>query len=120
MKWNEEIRPKDRVYSEDLAIKLIGKYTPHELSLMKHENIRMAIKEKLSPTTIKECTFEACGYCFKNSDKCEDCKLYAKMGFECWYLDEFSNMENACTIDAFAIFHKEWCEQLGLWQEDWE
>ena len=129
MKWNDEIREigtDDGVYSRKLAEQLFidNKYTAHELSLMKQENIRMYFKEGIEEDkiNIKLDLRKRCGYCFEartviagGGRHCDFCPIQ-----HCMDNIELDAMMSAKSFEEIADAHKAWCIELGLWKGDWE
>lgn len=133
MKWHNEIRGaicggSDRIYDSAEAEELFDSkaYNRRELSLMKQENIRMALANGLPLKLIKGAMQTPCGYCFSNNlvvvkdEDCEGCKLFKDMnGAPCDILASWNRMLKAETISDFADNHKEWCKVLGIWSKRW-
>jgi len=123
MKWNNRIRNNiDEIYSVDKARELyrLEQFGSRKLSLMKQENIRMAIKEKYDIDDILGIVISKCGYCFKQGYNCESCSLYKKYNEYCTKLISYEKMLYAKTIKTFAKWHKIWCQELGIWNKNWE
>lgn len=93
-----------------------------KLSLMKQENIRIAIKNNASLSDLKAAIHQRCGYCFKYQDdsSCQSCPLVKKIGTICTEDIYWEKMKKVKTIKEFAAAHKSWCKKLGLWQEGWK
>lgn len=123
MKLNKQITSEsEKIYDEIVARKLYlsKEYGHRQLSLMKQENIRIAIKKGISLSDLYDSSAEFCGYCFKYLDegkiiRCRKCPFY-KDGMNCY---NYSNLEKVTTIKKFADLHKRWCKKLKLWNNNW-
>lgn len=129
MKLNKEICNEfaksgyKKIYNLDKARRLFkeGKFTYRQLSLMKQENIRVMGKGNATLRDLKLALEKKCGYCFRYD--CWDkytCPLYKKNNVCCAELPFAEHMVRASTKKEFLMFHKLWCQELGLWKKSWE
>jgi hypothetical protein len=122
MRLNKCIVSKDKpVYDCAKASQLFEsrKYGYRKLSLMKQENIRVALKtNKFRLKVIKDAVKKECGYCFKFD--CDDCTLPINWTTSCIKIIEYSGVRDAKTKKDFALHHKNWCKKLGLWKKGWK
>ena len=125
MKMHDEIRNKEAndstiIYDAYKAKRLFkkGKHTPRQLSIMKQENIRIALKTKRFTTwDIWWVLNTLCGYCFVYLNpygSCVNCPLHKKNKKKCVHLPEHSKMNWARTKEEFLEAHIAWCRRLGL------
>ncbi len=109
----------DRDKSEDLFDS--GKISYRKLSLMKQENIRVALgNPKITLEVICNALGKYCGYCFKFSrnGRCIGCLIYKKQGkHQCSGI--IGHIGNSKDKKKFAEKHREWCEKIGLWKKEW-
>lgn len=142
MKWNDNIRTlkkkkfdKKNVEIYDLVkvLKLKLKVsesklkeeecpTLREFSLMKQENIRMALLErkKYRLMDMRSSVELQCGFCTNYITRgCDGCPIIELVGRKCYYLNGYSKMCHAKTYNKFAEAHKAWCIMIGLWEEGW-
>lgn len=138
MRWNNIIRntkkenkrgfgsDKYLIYNSFKAFDLFKKgYSRKRLSLMKQENIRMALKTN-HPSALEVHT-DLCGFCFEEDclsmtkRSCSDCEL-TRTKTRCnqsGFYDIMSSASAHDDTDRFAKAHKAWCKQLGLWRKGW-
>jgi hypothetical protein len=122
MKWHKEITSKKNpVYSVYKAKCLRKTRRPRTLSRWKQENIRIALKRKMSLNEIHLAVGGWCGFCFDVEwNNCHKCPLHKRVGKNCFALSEHGEIEDAETHEEFAKAHKAWCKKLGLWGKGWE
>jgi len=133
MRWNKQILSIDcipkyvKIYDVDKANELydLKKYKYHSLSMMKQENIRMALKDtSFKLQEIKEAAVMFCGYCFEFREiNCTNCELFNLENNDfgaCYNSEWHEKMRKARTKKLFAKYHKSWCEELGIWNKNWE
>ena len=125
MKMHDEIRNKEAndftmIYDAHKARRLFeeGKHTPRQLSIMKQENIRIALKTRgFTIGDIRDALDETCGYCFAYFNlfgSCVNCPLYKRVKEDCIELPEWKSMHRAKTKEEFLKAHIAWCRRLGL------
>jgi len=125
MKMHDEIRNKEAndftiIYDAHKATKLFkkGKYTPRRLSIMKQENIRIALKTKrFMIWDIRDALDETCGYCFAYFNRygsCVNCPLHKRVKEDCIELPEWKSMRHTKIKKEFLKAHIAWCRRLGL------
>jgi len=126
MKLNKQIVSKQyTVYDIDKAKTLydIKKYTCRQLSMMKQENIRVAIKKNMIPLNeLKDFSQKKCGYCFEYFIRCGfcyTCPISKKIGRDCVSNPYYRKMESSGRKTTFARYHEAWCRELGIWNEKW-
>ncbi len=121
MKFHKEITSKEYpVYDENKAGYIYDKRKVgyRKLSLMKQENIRVALANpKIELITIKNAIRQECGYCFKFV--CLNCLLSKKQEHN-GCSNNVKNMLRIKTKKEFAKRHKKWCKQIGLWKKEWK
>lgn len=131
MKWHDCIRnktsvhPQQRIYHTGLAQSLFddGIYTARELSLMKQENIRMALID--GSFCYDDIPYNSsCGYCFEvnqiDIDGCKPCRLVTGRFSDCCESEMYWAMARSKNLKDFAHYHKNWCIEMGIWKGDWE
>ena len=124
MKHHKKITStREPIYCEFKAKRLykIKKHSAHQLSVMKQENIRIAISNKTDVTTLMHALCKNCGYCFKTSpnNACSSCVLFHRIGKACYDSVHMPHSTQDLNLKAFSAKHKAWCKQLGLWQKGW-
>jgi hypothetical protein len=132
MKYYDEIRflpdnPEQltcsNIYDYGQAIKLFNrdKRKHKMISIMKHNNIRVAIKDALRGFTIleeiKTVFREQCGYCFKYKRNCNICTIKRNCRSN---ISPHNTVSFCYTIDEFSSWHKIYCMIHGIWQKEWE
>jgi len=103
-KMHEEIiSEKKPVYDANKARRLYhdGKIGYHELSVMKQENIKEAIRKGMKEAM--NVFGERCGYCFHFMD-CDECPIFERNRVECFLLDSYLIMERCHDLNNFQVF----------------
>ncbi len=123
MKFHKEITSIEHpVYDVSEARELYDdmKISYRTLSLMKQENIRVALKNtKVSLKIISDALCQHCGYCFKfRCLNCYTCPLDKKHKECCG--NDILKVTASRTKKEFAQRHKEWCKKISLWNEKWD
>ncbi len=120
MKLHKEIASKYNPVYDNLVAEYLfndGKISYRRLSLMKQENIRVALtKPGISLETICWALNSSCGYCFEF--ECDSCPIHKKSIEACD--GGIINITTSKTKKEFAERHKEWCEKIGLWEKGWK
>lgn len=125
MEFHKEITgEEDLIYSWRQSYHLFNRGVNHrKLSLMKQENIRVALqavssKHSHSLPLLRIALNQACGYCHRYT--CSNCPIAKRAGESCTYLPEFNKMIDTHSRKEFARHHKSWCKKIGLWRKDWK
>ena len=95
-------------------------FNEHVLSMMKQENIREAIENRMGIQNIKEAIDKLCGYCLKYRKAyilCEvsnGCPISKFLNMPCYETKEWKLIMNSTTYKELRDRHKRWCRVIGL------